>query len=81
MNQSTYTRSGVWGIISKLKQYVKNKYIKSLRFRIVLLLILVGVVSAIVTKIQVISGYEERAVEVKTAEIKSSSSVIAGRGD
>lgn len=56
-----------------------NKYIKSLRFRIVLLLILVGVVSAIVTKIQVISGYEERAVEVKTAEIKNQCTILCNQ--
>lgn len=74
-----YIQSGVWVIISKIRVYFKNKYIKSLRFRIVLLLILVGVVPSIITKMQVISGYEKRAVDVKTAEIKNQCVILCNQ--
>lgn len=72
-------QSGVWVIISKLRPYFKNKYLKSLRLRIVLLLILVGVVPSIITKVQVISGYEKRAVDVKTAEIKNQCVILCNQ--
>ena len=71
-----YIQSGVWVIISRFKSFFENRYIKSLRFRIVLLLILVGVVPSIITKSQVISGYEERAVNVKNAEIKNQCTIL-----
>lgn len=69
----------MWVIISKFRLCLNNKYIKSLRFRIVLLLILVGVVPSIITKMQVISGYEKRAVDVKTAEIKNQCTILCNQ--
>ena len=74
-----YAQSGVWVIISKLRPYLMEKYIKSLRFRIVLLLMLVGVVPSIITKTQVIYGYEERAVDVRIAEIKNQCTILCNQ--
>lgn len=52
---------------------------KSLRFRIVLLLILVGVIPCVIIKAQIINSYEKRAVEVKTAEIKNQCTILCNQ--
>ena len=65
-----YTRSGEWVIISKVSKYIKADMLKSLRFRIALLVIVVGFCSGALMRAVILNSYEKRAVEVQTAEIQ-----------
>ena len=53
-------------------------YFKSLRFRIMLILVLVGIIPSVLALHFVISSYEEKAIEVRTAEILKECRIISG---
>ena len=79
MIRNTYIRSGELVTISGVRYFIKSKFIKSLRFRIVLLLIVVGIVPCIITKEIVLKSYEKRAVDVRTAEIQNQCTIICNQ--
>lgn len=58
---------------------MKNNVLKSLRFRIVLWVILSGAVSWLVLRGVVLSSYEKRAVEVRTAEIQNQCTILCNQ--
>ena len=70
------TRSGELVIILEAKKFVKFRFLKSLRLRIVLILMLVGILPCIVMKAIVLESYEKRAVDVRTAEIQNQCTIL-----
>lgn len=74
-----YTRSGEWVIISKVSKYIKADMLKSLRFRIALLVIVVGFCSGALMRAVILNSYEKRAVEVQTAEIQNQCTILCNQ--
>ena len=72
-------QSGELVIILGDKIYFRGKFFKSLRFRIMLLLIVIGIIPCIVVGQGIISNYEKRAVSVRTAEIQNQSTMLGSR--
>lgn len=58
------------------KQKVRD-YLKSLKFRLLLVLLLFGLVPMLVMQFFVIRGYEKRAIHVRTVDILSQSKILA----
>ena len=57
----------------------KTKFFKSLRFRILIILIILGIVpSAIVTQLM-ISNYEKQAIEVKVSEVSTQCAILCNQ--
>lgn len=52
------------------RHYIRFKFFKSLRFYIILLLMLVGTIPCVVMKAMALENYEKRAVDVRTADIR-----------
>ena len=73
-----YTQSGEWVIISKgkLRNKLKEKVVKSLRFRIILIIICVSFVPCTAAYIGIIKAYESRAVSLRTAEIQNQCTIL-----
>ena len=78
MSRITCTQSGEWVIISKgkLRNKLKAKVIKSLRFRIILIIICASLVPCMVSYIGIIKAYESRAVSLRTAEIQNQCTIL-----
>lgn len=55
------------------------RFFKSVRFRILILLIIFGVIPCLFLRIGVISAYENRAVSLRTSEITSQAKLIAAQ--
>lgn len=72
-------RSGELVIISGVKFKFKFRIIKSLRFRIMLLLILIGIIPCLIMRASVLSSYEKRSVSVKSAEIQNQCTILANQ--
>ena len=66
-------QNGVLVIISGVKRYFSNHILGSLRFRIILLVVLFGAVPALIMQAVILNSYETRAVDVRTAEIQNHS--------
>ena len=74
-----FIRNGALVIISEvktLKKYFTFRIFKSLRFRIVLILMLVGIVPGFLMRAIVLGSYERRAVDVRTAEIQNQGTIL-----
>ena len=57
----------------------KTKFFKSLRFRILVILLILGIVpSAIVTQLM-ISNYEKQAIEVKVSEVSTQCAILCNQ--
>lgn len=69
-------RSGELVTILGVKHYFRFKFFRSLRFYIILLLMLVGIIPCIVMKAMVLENYEIRAVDVRTAQIKNQCTIL-----
>ncbi len=71
-------RSGEWVIISKVNLRVKfkEKVIKSLRFRLILIILCAGVIPCAASYIGIIKTYESRAVSLRTAEIQNQCTIL-----
>ena len=79
MIQSTYIQNGEWVIILGVKKYFKQNVFKSLRFRITLLIFLAGIVPGLIMRGVILSSYEKRAVEVRTAEIQNQCTILGNQ--
>lgn len=79
MIQSTYIQNGEWVIILGAKKYFKQNVFKSLRFRITLLIFLAGIVPGLIMRGVILSSYEKRAVEVRTAEIQNQCTILGNQ--
>ncbi|MDO4473122.1 MAG: HAMP domain-containing sensor histidine kinase [Eubacteriales bacterium] len=71
-----FIRNGELVIILGVKQYLKLKFFKSLRFYLILLLMIVGIIPSVIMKAMVLENYEKRAVDVRTAEIQNQCTVL-----
>ncbi|HIW84486.1 MAG TPA: cell wall metabolism sensor histidine kinase WalK [Candidatus Dorea gallistercoris] len=71
-----YIPSGELVIISGVKKYIKIGILKSLRFQIIALIIFVGIVPGLIMRAVILSGYEDRAVQMRTAEIQNQCTIL-----
>lgn len=74
-----YIRSGEWVTILKARLQVVNKIWKSLRFRIVMLLILISSIPCFFIKEVIVGAYEDRAVAWRTAEIQEQCTILSNQ--
>ena len=74
-----FIQNGGLDTISEVKKYFKLHLFKSLRFRIILLVTLIGVIPGIVMKMVILNSYENRAVEVRTAEIQNQCTILCNQ--
>ena len=79
MIRNMYIPSGEWVIISGVKKYIKIGRLKSLRFRIIVLIILAGMVPGLIMRAVILSGYEDYAVQMRTAEIQNQCTILCDR--
>lgn len=70
MNQNTYIRSGEWVIISSIKERLRGHF-KSLRARIFVIVLLVGMIPIFLMKYVILENYETQSIEQKSALIQS----------
>ncbi len=56
-----------------------KRYLKSIRFRILILLVIFGIVPCLFVRVGMINSYENRAVELRTSEITSQAKLIAAQ--
>ena len=79
MIRNTSIQNGELVIISGVKKYLKWGILKSLRARIVLLVILAGAIPALILRGVVLSSFEKREVEVRTAEIQNQCTILCNQ--
>ena len=72
-------QNGVLVIISGVKKYLTNHILGSLRFRIILLMVLAGAVPAMIMQAVILNSYEARAVDVRTAEIQNQCTILCNQ--
>ncbi len=72
-------QSGELVTILGVRRYIKFRFFKSLRFYIILLLMLVGIIPCVVMKAMVLESYEKRAVDVRTAEIQNQCTILCNQ--
>ncbi|MCI9229158.1 MAG: two-component sensor histidine kinase [Dorea sp.] len=77
--RNTSIQNGELVIISGVKKYLKWGILKSLRARIVLLVILAGAIPALILRGVVLSSFEKREVEVRTAEIQNQCTILCNQ--
>ncbi|MFT3984396.1 MAG: HAMP domain-containing sensor histidine kinase [Lachnospiraceae bacterium] len=71
-------RNGVSVIFSRVKQKIaKSRLVRSLRFRIFLIICLAGIIPGIILRAAILNNYETRAVSVRTAEIQNQCTILA----
>lgn len=61
--------------MNKKKKF--NKYLKSLKFRLILLLMLVGILAGFVVRFCILKAYEQCAVSTRSIDIASQSKILA----
>ncbi len=71
-----FIQSGELVIISGVSRYFQKNIFRSLRFRIILLLALVGIIPCVIMRAVVLKSYEKRAVDVRTAEIQNQCTIL-----
>ena len=71
-----FIQSGELVIISGDKKFIKINIFRSLRFQLVILILLVGVMSGSLVKNVLLKSYEKRAVAVRTAEIQNQCTIL-----
>ncbi|MDD3404102.1 MAG: HAMP domain-containing sensor histidine kinase [Hespellia sp.] len=79
MSRSIFIQSGEWVIISKLKFRIKNKYLNSLLFRIILIVLAAGMIPCVLFRVGILAVYEKRAVELKTADIQNQCTILCNQ--
>ena len=79
MIQSMYIQSGEWVIISKVSKYIRTNMLRSLRFRIIVIIIIAGIIPGLIMKAVILNSYEKRAVEVRTAEIQNQCTILCNQ--
>lgn len=73
---SMYTRSGELVIISRVKFKGKWKFIRSLRFRITLMLVIIGIIPSIIIENGIVKNYEDRTVKLRMATIRNQCDIL-----
>ena len=79
MIRNTYIQSGELVTILGVKWQIKSKLIKSLRSRIVLLIMLTSLLPCIVLKETLLKQYEENAVSLRSAEVQNQGTILCNQ--
>ncbi len=79
MIQCTYIRNGELVTILEVKKKLQNKFIRSLRARILLLLVVVGVVPCIVLGGVILSTHQEKNIERYIAQIQNQCTILSNQ--
>lgn len=74
-----FIQSGELVTISGVRLYIRNHFFKSLRFRIIFLLMLVGILPCLILKSIILKSYEDRAVDVQTAQIQNQCTILCNQ--
>lgn len=74
-----YIQSGELVTILGVKEKMKNKFFKSLRFRILLLLVVFGIIPCMILKSAILDNYIERTVSARTAEIQNQCTILSNQ--
>ena len=74
-----YIQSGELVTILGVKEKMKNKFFKSLRFRILLLLVIFGIIPCVILKSAILNNYIDRTVSVRTAEIQNQCTILSNQ--
>ena len=65
--------------ISRVKTNSRLRFVRSLRFRILLMLIILGIVPSIVVEMTVVSSYQRRAVTQRSVIVKNQSDILCNQ--
>lgn len=76
MNRNTFTRNGVWAIISRIKLKERLQRFKSLRATIFLTVVLTVLATCIIITYGILTNYEERAISLRTSGISEQCETI-----
>ena len=79
MIQSISIRSGEWVIILKNSYSAQIRFFKSLRFRILLILVIGGIVPCVLLKTAILHHYEEQAVTERIYEIQNQCTILCNQ--
>ena len=77
MNRSMFGLNGVWVIILLKKLNHKLIFLKSLKTRIFLILLIVGLIPCISMRYAILQNYEQRAVDVRTTDVTTQLRILA----
>ncbi len=73
-----FRRDGVWAIISKIRDLVRESFIaKSLKLRIILLLLLTGIIPVIITRGVILRNYEKNAVSSRNSDLSIQCNILS----
>lgn len=70
-----FIRNGELVIISRIN--IKNKFFRSLRFKIFVILLIIGIIPNFVLEFGFLSSYESRAVSVKNIDVQTQCNIMA----
>ena len=68
-------KSEIRSILKKILSYLQ--FAKSLRFRIIIIIVLVSYIPTMLMRYGILQNYEERAVSLRTSEIQNQSTILA----
>lgn len=71
-----YIQSGELVIILGDKLVFRKRFLKSLRFRIIVMLVAVGIIPCLILKATILSNYEKRAVSLRISELQNQSMIL-----
>ena len=72
--------SGVSVIISKAETpYRRTGFLRTLRFRLMLIMILIGIIPTVIVENIVVRGYEDRAVKNRSVTVKNQCDIICNK--
>lgn len=74
-----YIQNGEWVIILGVRNYFRKSIFKSLRFRLIILMFLAGMLPMIVLKAVILNSYEKRTVDVRTADIQNQCTILCNQ--
>ena len=74
-----FTQSGELVTISRLKNKEKWKFLRSLRFRITVILVIIGIVPCVILEKSIVNSYEDRAVSVRSITVKNQCDIICNQ--
>ncbi len=57
----------------------KEKFFKSLRFRIMVILVVIGIIPSIIVENGIVNSYEDRAVKVRQATVKNQCDILSNQ--
>ena len=63
----------------KVNWKVRFKFVKSLRFRILVILIIIGIVPSIIVEKGIVNSYEDRAVSNRQLNVKNQCDILVNQ--